>query len=51
MQLGRWPDIIATGGDAQKLFEGWELIHAIPPDLGLYGIALAYTDYHIKNDL
>jgi type III pantothenate kinase len=47
--LGYWPDIIATGGDAQKLFEGWELIHAIAPDLTLYGIALAYANHHIKH--
>ena len=47
--LGFWPDIIATGGDAQTLFEGWELIHAISPDLTLYGIALAYTNHHIKH--
>ena len=48
-ELGYWPDVIATGGDAAKLFEGWELIHAISPDLLLYGIALAYADHHIKN--
>jgi type III pantothenate kinase len=48
-ELGFWPDIIATGGDAPKLFEGWELIHAIAPDLTLYGIALAYTNHHIKH--
>lgn len=48
-ELGNWPDIIATGGDAPKLFEGWELIHAIAPDLTLYGIALAYTEHHIKH--
>lgn len=48
--LGFWPDVIATGGDAPKLFEGWELVHAIAPDLTLYGIALAYTNHHIKND-
>jgi type III pantothenate kinase len=47
-ELGFWPDIIATGGDAPKLFEGWELIHAISPDLTLYGIALAYTNHQIK---
>ncbi len=51
VQLGSWPEIIATGGDAEKLFQGWELIHAIAPDLGLYGIALAYTDFHLKHDL
>ena len=48
--LGAWPDLIATGGDAVKLFEGWELIHAIAPDLTLYGIALAYTNHHIKHE-
>lgn len=48
--LGHWPEIIATGGDAQKLFGGWELVHAVAPDLTLYGIALAYTDFHIKNE-
>ena len=47
--LGYWPDVIATGGDAPKLFEGWELIHAVAPDLTLYGIALAYANHHIKH--
>jgi type III pantothenate kinase len=47
--LGAWPEIIATGGDAKMLFEGWELIHAISPDLVLYGIALAYAEHHIKH--
>jgi type III pantothenate kinase len=50
MQLGQWPEIIATGGDAHQLFDGWELIHAISPDLGLYGIALAYTNHHIRHE-
>jgi len=49
-ELGRWPEIIATGGDARQLFEGWELIHAISPDLVLYGIALAYADHHIRHE-
>lgn len=48
-ELNSWPDIICTGGDARTLFEGWELIHAISPDLTLYGIALAYAEHHIKN--
>lgn len=47
--LGQWPEIIATGGDAKQLFDGWELIHAVAPDLGLYGIALAYTEHHIRH--
>ena len=48
-ELGVWPDVIATGGDADALFQNWELIHAIAPDLTLYGIALAYTNHHIKH--
>ena len=48
-ELGTWPDLIATGGDAAKLFDGWELVHAISPDLTLYGIALAYTEHYIKH--
>lgn len=48
-ELGRWPEIIATGGDAARLFADWELIHAISPDLTLYGIALAYAEHHIKH--
>jgi type III pantothenate kinase len=48
-ELGTWPDLITTGGDAEKLFGGWELVHAVAPDLTLYGIALAYTEHHIKH--
>ncbi len=48
-ELGSWPDLIATGGDAMRLFHGWELIHAVSPDLTLYGIALAYTQHHIHH--
>lgn len=48
-RLGQWPEIIVTGGDAKALFEGWELIHAIAPDLTLYGIALAYAEHHIAH--
>jgi type III pantothenate kinase len=48
-QLRVWPDVIATGGDAQLLFTGWEIVHAIAPDLTLYGLALAYANHHIKH--
>ena len=50
VELGNWPDLICTGGDAKLLFEGWELVHAISPDLTLYGIALAYTQHHIDHE-
>ena len=48
-EMGSWPDLIATGGDAEVLFKDWELVHAIAPDLTLYGIALAYANHHIKH--
>jgi len=51
LALGHWPDVIATGGDAEKLFGGWELIHAISPDLTLYGVALAYVEHQIDHDM
>ena len=49
-ELGNWPELIATGGDAEALFEGWELVHAIAPDLTLYGIAMAYANHHITHE-
>lgn len=42
-QIGTWPEVIATGGDAELLFGDWELVHAVSPDLLLYGVALAYV--------
>jgi type III pantothenate kinase len=49
-ELGNWPELIATGGDAEVLFKNWELVHAVAPDLTLYGIALAYVNHHLKHD-
>lgn len=48
-ELGAWPDLVATGGDAATLFNDWELVHAIAPNLVLYGTALAYAEHHIKH--
>jgi type III pantothenate kinase len=48
-QMGTWPEVIATGGDAHALFDGWEVVHAVSPDLLMYGVALAYTNHHIKH--
>jgi len=49
-ELTSWPELIATGGDAAALFQGWELVHAISPDLTMYGVALAFVNHHIKHD-
>ena len=41
-RYGAYPRIIATGGDAQVLFEGDEFVEEIAPDLTLLGVALAH---------
>jgi type III pantothenate kinase len=41
-ELGRWPPLILTGGDAELVGAGYDIVHAIVPDLCLMGIALAY---------
>lgn len=48
-EMGTWPEVIATGGDAAALFTDWEIAHAISPNLLMYGLALAYTNHHIKH--
>jgi type III pantothenate kinase len=35
---GAYPKVIATGGDAERLFKDYELIEAIVPDLALRGL-------------
>lgn len=42
---GSFPLVIATGGDAEVLFEGYELVDRIVPDLTLLGIAITYQHY------
>lgn len=49
-KMGTWPEVIATGGDAAAIFDGWEVVHAISPDLLMYGIALAYTNDRLKSE-
>src|SRR5258706_4401440 len=44
--LGFWPDIIATGGDAGELLEGWEVVSAIRPGLTLPGLVLRFLHIH-----
>ena len=39
---GAYPKVLATGGDAQTLLEGYDLIDAVVPELTLEGMALAY---------
>lgn len=50
-QLGSWPVVIATGGDAELIFgdtESGELVQAIVSDLTLRGVAMAYYRCMLK---
>jgi type III pantothenate kinase len=49
-QVGSYPAVIATGGDAQTLFEDYELIERIVPELTLLGLALAYRTAREQRD-
>jgi len=40
-QYGAYPRVIATGGDAPALFEGYELVEDIVPELTLQGLSVA----------
>ena len=44
-----YPRVIATGGNAETLFEDYELVEKIVPELGLLGIATTYRI--IKKDV
>lgn len=41
-QIGQFPLVVATGGDAELLFEGYDLVDRLVPDLTLRGVALAW---------
>lgn len=48
-QLGNWPHVVATGGDAQRLFAESGLIDSFIPDLVLQGAALVW-EHHNPED-
>ena len=41
-ELGQWPSVILTGGDAELVGADCKFVHAVVPDLCLAGVALAY---------
>jgi type III pantothenate kinase len=41
-QAGVYPLVIATGGDARRLFEGYDMIDRLVPELTLMGIAATW---------
>jgi type III pantothenate kinase len=49
-ELGRWPPLVATGGDAELIARQCDFIDAVVPDLTLRGIALAYRRARARPD-
>ena len=47
-ELGQWPDVIITGGDARLMDPGDGLVQAIVDDLALRGVAMAYYKSLLK---
>lgn len=43
--IGAYPIIVATGGDAPLLFEGYELVDRVVPDLTLIGLRVTLEAY------
>ncbi len=44
-ELGTWPDLVATGGNAELIQQRCEIIDRVVPDLCLRGIAIAYQKH------
>ena len=47
-RLGRWPEVILTGGDAELIAKHCDFAKAVVPDLLLMGIELAY-EYWVES--
>lgn len=43
-EIGRWPALVVTGGNAQSIAEACDFIDRIEPDLCLDGLVLAYEN-------
>jgi len=48
--IGKWPPLVVTGGDAEAIARGCEFIDHVVPDLGLDGLVLAYRRSFPESD-
>ena len=46
-ELGGWPDLVATGGNAELIGKHSDIIDRVVPDLCIRGIALAYRKHFL----
>ena len=49
-KLGRWPELILTGGDANIIRTHCDFADAVVPDLLIMGIELAYEKWKVQAD-
>lgn len=49
-QMGKWPTLIATGGDAQAIASAGSFVDVVAPDLIFDGIVFAYARYRRRCD-
>ena len=47
-ELGHWPHVVATGGDAQRLLADSGLVDSLIPDLVLQGAALVWEHHKME---
>ena len=45
-KLGHWPHVVATGGDAMRIFGNSGIVDSFIPDLVLQGAALVWEHHH-----
>lgn len=45
-EIGKWPPLIVTGGDAEAVAHACDFVDRIVPDLGLDGLVIAYQQAH-----
>lgn len=41
-EIGKWPPLLVTGGDAEAVASGCDFVDRVVPDLGLDGLVFAY---------
>jgi len=47
--IGKWPPLVITGGNAADIARGAEFVDKVMPDLCLDGLVIAYKQ-HVNSD-
>lgn len=49
-EIGKWPPLVITGGDAEAIAQYCDFVDRVVPDLGLDGLTLAYKRHANQHD-